>query len=106
MSEEKREIYSGDAPSSPGAQSAGDRGVLTGEKPTLYAQETEITDLERTIEQQLNVTEDDLLEAKSVAATMTLEGTRQVINTTFGVLFTSAFTYYVFSDDDDCPQDP
>lgn len=50
-----------------------DRGVLTDEKPGVYAQDMETSSLEHKIEQELNVTEDDLLEAKAVAGNMSTE---------------------------------
>lgn len=58
-------------------------GVLTDEKPGLYAQDTETSSLENKIEKELNVTEDDLLEAKAVAGNMSTE---QVISLMKNVL--------------------
>lgn len=50
-----------------------DRGVLTNEKPGLYGNDTETRSLENQIEHELDVTEDDLLEAKAVAGNMSTE---------------------------------
>jgi hypothetical protein len=70
-----------EAVSQTGSNEPEQTGVLSGKEPTYDAVETEITDFERTIEHQLNVTEDDLLEAKAAAANMTLEGVREMMET-------------------------
>ena len=50
-----------------------DRGVFNDEKPGLHIHDTETSSLENQIEHDLNVTEDDLLEAKAVAGNMSTE---------------------------------
>lgn len=50
-----------------------DRGVFNDEKPGLHIHDTETSSLENQIEHELNVTEDDLLEAKAIAGNMSTE---------------------------------
>lgn len=59
--------------------SSGDGGVLTDEKPGLTIHDAETSSsLENQIEQELNVTEDDLMEAKAAARSMSLEEVTRV----------------------------
>ncbi|KAI3559083.1 OPT oligopeptide transporter [Colletotrichum abscissum] len=61
-----------------------DQGVLTDEKLAAGAHTEELHRLnseEEAFESHLNVTEDDLIEAKAVAATLSLEGVRKMMET-------------------------
>ncbi|KAF4120900.1 OPT oligopeptide transporter protein [Geosmithia morbida] len=58
-----------------------DKGVLTSEKPGLYAEATESGSIDQQIEDELKVTEDDLLEAKEAASAMTFEEVTSLLTT-------------------------